>query len=96
MYEWDNHTGSMYLIAKGENAKPIEKTLINPHKGTGVMLRIEKVIKHVQELRSIGYSIINGFLIGNAVLATEFLNQKFKALPSLLVRDVQILPDVLA
>ena len=74
MYEWDNHTGSMYLIAKGENAKPVEKTLINPNKGTGVMLRIEKVIKHVQELRSIGYSIINGFLIGNAVLATEFLN----------------------
>ena len=33
--------------------------------------------------------------MGNGALALTFVNTKFAALPSLLVRDVAILPDVL-
>ena len=61
----------------------------------GVFLNVEKVIKHLQELRGAGYSVINELLMGNAALALNFVNTKFAALPSLLVRDVCILPDIL-
>ena len=59
------------------------------------MLKIEKVIKHIQELRSLGYSILNELLLGNGRLADTFVRNKFRALPSLLLRDIMILPEIL-
>lgn len=59
------------------------------------MLSREKVIKHLQELRGASYSVLNELLLGNGVLALEFVRGKFAALPGLLVRDVCILPDTL-
>ena len=63
-----------------------------PEKQPGVMLNLEKVIKHLQELRSVAYSILNEITLGNGVLARDFVQIRFAALPSLLVRDVCILP----
>ena len=59
------------------------------------MLNLEKVMKHLQELRAGSYSVINEILMGNGVLALDFIKQRFAKLPSLLVRDVSILPDQL-
>jgi len=59
------------------------------------MLRSGKVIKHLQELRAGAYSVLNETLLGNGVLAVEFVQTKFAALPGLLVRDICILPNIL-
>ena len=61
----------------------------------GVMLNVEKVVRHLQELRAASYSVLNELLLGNGVLAENFINTKFAALPGLLVRDVCILPTIL-
>ena len=61
----------------------------------GVKLDIEKVIRHLQELRAASYSVLNELLLGNGLLAENFVNTKFSALPGLLVRDVCILPYIL-
>ena len=66
-----------------------------PEQQPGVMLNIEKVIKHVQELRGAAYSVVNELLMSNGVLAVDFVRTKFAALPSILVRDVCILPKIL-
>jgi len=46
-------------------------------------------------LRSLGYSIINELLLGNGRLADDFIRNRFRALPSLLLRDIMILPNIL-
>ena len=62
----------------------------------GIILKIDKVIKHLQELRALGYAILNQVLLGDAQLAASFINDKCKGLlPGLLVKDLQILPKVL-
>lgn len=52
------------------------------------MLRPAKVIKHLQELRAAAYSVLNEILLGNGVLAQEFVKTRFAALPGLLFRDI--------
>ena len=59
------------------------------------MIKLEKVVKHLQELRAGAYSVINEILMGNGVLALDFIKTRFAKLPSLLVRDVCILPNTL-
>ena len=62
----------------------------------GIILKIDKVIKHLQELRALGYAILNQVLLGDAQLADSSINDKCKGLlPGLLVKDLQILPKVL-
>ena len=87
----------MFLIAQGENvqASTFKREQIHPTEETGTYLKIDKVIKHLQELRALGYSIINELLLGNGRLADDFIRNKFRALPSLLLRDIMILPNIL-
>ena len=88
----------MHLIAKGESPQlfPAEqRQRVVTDQQPGVMLSQEKVMKHLQELRGASYSVINELLLGNGVLALEFVKSKFAALPGLLVRDACILPDIL-
>ena len=87
----------MYLIAQGENAQPstFKRHKIDPQEEPGIVLKMTKVMKHIQELRSLGYSILNELLIGNGRLADNFIRDKFRALPSLLLRDIMILPEIL-
>ena len=61
----------------------------------GVVLNLEKVMKHLQELRGAGYSVLNELLLGNGVLANDFITNRFAALPGILFRDVTILPSIL-
>ena len=98
VYEMDIKRRSMQLIASGENPQILaadQRRRIVSEDEPGVFLRVEKVIKHCQELRAAGYSVINELLLGNGSLALNFVLNKFGALPSLLVRDVSILPDIL-
>ena len=88
----------MHLIAKGESPQLFptdQRRRVVAEDQPGVMLSQEKVMKHLQELRGASYSVLNELLMGNGVLALEFVNSKFAALPSLLVRDASILPDIL-
>ena len=52
-------------------------------------------MKHLQELRGASYSVLNELMLGNGVLALDFVKSKFAALPSLLFRDACILPEIL-
>ena len=98
VYEMDTMRRTMHLIASGENPQILptnQRRKVVSEAEPGVFLRVEKVIKHLQELRGASYSVINELLMGNGTLALNFVNTKFAALPSLLVRDVCILPEIL-
>lgn len=53
------------------------------------------MIKHLQELRALVYSIINNVLMGNSKLAEEYVKNCFPGLPKQLLRDVMIAPDAI-
>ena len=97
MYELQNPSCQMYLIAQGESSQPqsFKRKKVISEEEPGTVLKTEKVIKHIQELRSLGYSILNELLLGNGRLADNFIKNKFRALPSLLLRDIKILPEIL-
>lgn len=98
VYELDRKTGMMCLMAQGESPQilPVEKRKqIISERNPGVVPNLDKVVRHLQELRSAGYSILNELLLGNGVLAKIFVTEKFAALPRLLFRDVCILPSTL-
>ena len=81
----------MHLIAKGESPQLLpanQRVKIIAEEQPGVMLRPAKVIKHLQELRAAAYSVLNEILLGNGVLAQEFVKTRFAALPGLLFRDI--------
>ena len=87
----------MFIIAQGETSQPqsFERQKVSAKEDPGIVLKTEKVIKHLQELRSLGYSILNELLLGNGRLAKDFITNRFAALPSLLLRDIMILPELL-
>ena len=61
----------------------------------GQGLKKFEVIKHIEDLRALGYSIINSVLLGNAKLAFNLTKLLFKSLPKILMQDVMILPQLL-
>jgi len=49
------------------------RTPLNQGEYSGQGLRKIEVIRHVQELRALSYSVINNLLSGNANLAKDFI-----------------------
>lgn len=50
-----------------------ERKLVEGPEFEGQGLKKGEVVKHLQELRALGYSIINSLLMANAKLAGEYI-----------------------
>ncbi|CDW82063.1 UNKNOWN [Stylonychia lemnae] len=93
LYEYYNTTEKMFYIDLSKNDG--SKRLVEGRQFQGLGLKKSEVIKHLEDLRALGYSIINNVVIGNAKLAFNLVKLIFKNLPRLVMKDVMILPNVL-
>ena len=50
-----------------------EKTLVDGDDYEGLGIKRQEVIKHLEELRGLAYTVINSILIANAKLANDFM-----------------------
>lgn len=72
-----------------------QKILVEGKQYEGLGLKKSEVIKHVEDLRALGYSILNSLVMGNAKTAFIMVKSAFPNLPKLLMNDVNIMPGVL-
>ena len=71
------------------------KILVEGKKYEGLGLKKQEVIKHVEDLRALGYSILNTLVMGNAKTAFVLVKSAFPNLPKILMKDVLILPGII-
>ena len=84
----------MYMVDVS-NYNDIKRVLVEGRSFQGLGLKKSEVLKHLQDLRALGYSILNNVVIGNAKLAFNLVKIVFKNLPKILMKDVMVLPNIL-
>ncbi len=62
----------MFLVEL--NGSSIDKKPVEGREFEGLGLKKSEVIKHLEELRALGYSILNALTLGNAKLSFSLVN----------------------
>eukprot|EP00347_Sterkiella_histriomuscorum_P022045 403331879 len=95
VFEYDNTKDQMFFMEGYGNNQEVQRRLVEGIAFEGQGLKKSEVIKHLEDLRALGYSIINNVVLGNSKSAFNLVKLLFKSLPKLLIKDVMILPQVM-